>query len=668
MSAPKLYRYYLDGRPFEEPLSWEKWEEQTERDKELNALLTTISVTVEFYGAAYDYLYRTKLNSGKDGRNFLQVDEYNGSGYTTVYKGTIFSAGVEFNRTKRIAKAQVEDDSYNARINNNRNVPAVISSGRTKNGVAFDPPEAYMVELRKVADNTSLGRSVYCVRLYELFRCLIAFMSDNEVDFHSDAMDTGALSGFCITKGIKLFSLDTDVNGSAETDPMPEITFVDAYQNVTRKYPLGIAIERIGGRARIRIEPAEWFYSENTIHRFKNTPELVETMDQSRLYAKILFGSDEVNFDSSFPFPEDITFFGFKQEEIPVAGIGNIDTALDLRTSWIVSSNVIQLLTEDPNNEYDSEFDSNVVLLETVKTDNFTGYTLNQNYLELSPAKYFFNKAFTNDQVASRWIDSAGIPDSILKFIFPDTLGYLFKAKLSADQSYATSGNDVFNPAGFDQELFDERGAYNNGIFRYTAAKGGLFTFRANARINITGQSGSPAIVWRIVIRHYDSDGFEKSDVNNNGYNLYYPNYTGTGGIEYISAATIGTFDLGGKPKTLNMAKDDYCEIYIEKAIAGAGDIDYTIEEENTYFECISAVVSGDYEKSGDPIMYKATIAKFEDSIRPHQYRAIMDNQDGKIYVDDAYGNKNEGYIEQMTYNRLTTEIKATIVSSQPTP
>lgn len=665
MSQEKLYRYYLDGRPFQEPIEWEKWEEKSERDREVNAIITTISVSVQFYGAAYDYLYQLKQKFGKDGRCKLEVEEYTGSGYTKIYIGTIFTASIEFNRTKKFAKAPVEDDSYNARINNNRNVPAVISAGMSKNGVAYSAPEAYMVDLRKVDDNTSLARSVYAIRLYEAFRCIIAFMTDGEVDFVSETMNTGAMQGFCITKGLKLYSLDSDTYSSAETDPMPELTFIEIFNNVNKKWPIGMAIEREGGRPRIRIEDAEWFYTNTTVKRFTNVYELIENMDESRLYAKIMFGSDQTNPDSSFPFPEDITFFGFKQEEIPVAGIGNIDTALDLRTSWIISSNMIQLLTEDPNNDYDGEYDDRIFLLETVWQSNLAGYTLNQNFLDLSPAKYFFNKAFTNDQVASRWIDKGGIPDSIIKFIFPDTQGYLFRAKLSADQNYLTTGNDVFNPAGFDQELFDQRGAYNNATFRYTAAKGGLFTFRANARITITGQTGSPAIFWRIVLRHYDSAGFELSDVNSNEWNLYVPNYTGTGGIYYLSKATLGTFDLGGLTKTLNMAKDDYCEIYIEKALGGAGDIDYTIEEENTYFECTNAITSGDYEKTGKPIQYKATRCKFEGAIRPHEYKAIMSNQDHMIYVDDAYGNKAEGWIESMVYNRLTTELKATIITNQ---
>ncbi len=633
----------------------------------MNAILTTVSVSVEFYGKAYDYLYRVKQAGGKDGRCKLEVEEYNGSGYSSIYIGTIFSASIEFNRTKKIAKAPVEDDSYNARINNNRNVPAVISAGMSKNGVGFTVPEAYLIDLRKVDDNTSLGRSVYAIRLYEAFRCIVAFTTDGEVDFYSETMDTGSMQGFCITKGLKLFSLEDSVNQSAETDPMPEMTFMDMFTNVNKKWPIGMAIERIGGRPRIRIEDAEWFYTNKTVARFKNVYELIESMDESRLYAKIMFGSDETNPDSSFPFPEDITFFGFKNEEIPVAGIGNIDSSLDLRTSWIVSSNVIQLLTEDPNNDYDGEYDDRIILLETVWQSNTSGYTLNQNFLELSPAKYFFNKAFTNDQVASRWIDKGGIPDSIIKFIFPDSLGFLFRAKLGADQTYNATGNDVFNPAGFDTELFDQRNAYNNATYRYTAAKGGLFTFRSNARITITGQTGSPAIFWRIVLRHYDSAGFELSDVNSNEWNLYLPNYTGTGGIEYLSEATLGTFDLGGLTKTLNMAKDDYCEIYIEKAIGGIGDIDYTIEEENTYFECINAITNGDYQKTGEPIQYRATRCKFEKALRPHEYKAIMDNQDSMLYVDDANGNKAEGWIESLVYNRLTTEIKATIITNQST-
>ncbi len=667
MSSQKLYRYFLDGRPFDEPISWEKWEETTSRDKELNALLTTVEVTVEFYGKAYVYLYKTKQNDGINGRCILEVDEWNGYGFVRIYRGTIFSAAIEFNRTRRIAKAPVEDDSYNARINNNRNVPAVISSGKSKNGITIAQPEAYLVELRKVDDNTSLGRAVYCVRLFEMFKALVAFMSDGEVDFYSETMDTGALQGACITKGLKLYSLDSNTYGSADTDPMPEITFVEAFNNINRKYPIGIVIERVGDRPRIRIEDDAWFYSNSQIHEVKSVLDLVEAMDQSRLYAKIKFGSEVINEDSLYPFPEDITFFGFKEEEIPVEGIGNIDAALDLRTSWIVSSNVIQLLTEDPFADYDGELDANVVLLETVWQSNTQGYTLNQDFLSLIPAKYFFNQMFTNDEVASRWLDKNGIPSSIQKYIFPDTLGYLFRAELGADQGYPASGNDVFFPAGFDNEIFDDRGAYNNATFRYTADRGGLYSFTANFRIEITAQIGSPAIFWRIVLRHFDSTGTEKTDVNSNSTNLYIPNFTGTGGIDYLSNALIGYFDLGGRTRQLNMSKDDYCVVYVEKALGGAGDIDYRVTAENTYFQCVEAIVNGDYSNSGEAIKYRATTCKFEQAVSKDHYKNIMENSNQIIAVSDAFGNKAKGWIDAMVHNRLTSETKFNLITNQDT-
>lgn len=662
-----MYRYFLDGRQFDEPLEWEKWEETTSRDKEINGLLTTVDVDVEFYGKAYLYLYKIKQQDGINGRSLLEVDEWNGFGYNRIYRGTIFSASIEFNRTRRIAKASVEDDSYNARINNNRNVAGVISSGKSKNGVVIDLPEAYMVDLRSVDANVSLGRSVYCVRLFEMFKSLTAFMSDGEVDFYSETMDTGPLQGACISKGIKLYSLDVDTYTTADNDPMPEITFLEALNNVNRKWPIGIVMERVGDRPRMRIEELSWFYSSNQSHEAKNLLDLVESTDQARLYAKILFGSEVTNDDSLYPFPEGITFFGFKEEEIPVEGIGNIDSSLDLRTSWIVSSNVIQLLTEDPFADYDGEYDENVVLLETVWTSNTVGYTLNQNYLNLTPAKYFFNKAFTNDEVASRWIDKNGIPNSILKFIFPDTLGYLFKAKLGVDQTYNATANDVFNPAGFDTEIFDARNAYNNVTFRYTADRGGLYSFRANFRITISAQIGSPAIFWRIVLRHYDSTGSEKTNINSNDTNLYIPNYTGTGGIQYFSMALISTFDLGGRVRTLNMAKDDYCEIYVEKALGGAGDVDYTIQEENTYFECTDAIVSGDYSNSGDEIKYLATLCKFDKALSKDDYKKIMSKQTELIAASDAFGNKTKGWIEKMVHNRLTSETKFILITNQET-
>lgn len=666
--APSIYKYYLDGRPFSEPIGWEKWEETTTRDKLLNGLITTIDVAVEFTGKSYDYLYELKQTQGKDGRAILTVEQYNGARYVRIYRGTIFVTDIEYNRTIGIAKAKVQDDSYYARINNNKQVPCVISSGKSKNGKDIALPEPYMVELRKVDDNTSLARSIYTVRLIDMFKTLVAFMSDGEVDFVSDTMESGTLEAYCITKGLKLYSTDVDTYSSAETDPMPEINFQQALQEIGRKFPLGMAIERVGDRPRIRVEEAGYFFLTSRTLILKTTEIISETTDVDKLYAKIRLGSGQLNQDSTYPFPEDITFFGFKEEEVPVQGIGNIDKELTLSTNWIVSSNLIQLMTEDINNEYDGEYDGEVVLLQTVKPfpNTSSGYTLNENFLGLGPAQYFFNPGLTNNVVAERFMDAGGIPDSMLKFIFPDALGFLFRAKLGANQTYVATANDVFDPAGLDTEVFDERGSYNNATYRYTASRGGLFTFRANARIQITNQYTAPDIFWRITIRHYSSTGTELGDaLNTNDNNLYAPNYTGTAGIKYYRFSAIGTFDLGGLTKTLNMAKDDYCVIRIEKNLGGAGDIDYTIKEENTYFECIQAVVSGDVNLTGAPVKYRATLNKFDHAIKGQDYDRTIENQRSTIYASDANGNECEGWIEQMVYNRLTSEIKLSLLSTQ---
>lgn len=666
--APAIYKYYLDGRPYSEPIGWEKWEENTTRDKQLNGLITTIDISVEFTGKAYDFLWNLKNEQGKDGRAILTVEEFNGAKYVRIYRGTIFVTDIEFNRTIGIAKSKVQDDSYYARINNNKQVPCVVSSGKSKNGTTIQAPEGYMVLLLKVDDNTTLGRAVYTVRLFDLFKTLVAFMSDGEVDFVSDTMETGALQGYCVTKGLKLYSLDVDTYSSADTDPMPEINFQQALEQIGRKFPIGLTVERTGDRPAIRIEEASYFYQAPIAHRFLTTEIITETTDVDKLYAKLRLGSTQSNPDATYPFPEDITFFGWKEEEVPVQGIGNIDKELNLTSEWIIASNVIQLLTEDLNADYDGEYDDEIVLLETEKPfpDTNSGYTLNQDFLGLTPAKYFYNQGLTNSAVAERFMLAGGIPDTIAKYLFPDNESYVFRAKLGVDQTYNATGNDVFDPTGFDTEVLDQGANYNNATYRYTARRGGIYTFRANARITITNLITSPAIFWRIFIRHYDSAGVEKgTTLSGNDGNLYTPNYTGSGGIQYYTYSQIGTFDLGGNSITLNMATDDYCVIRIEKSLGGAGDVDYTIEEENTFFECTNAVVAGDINLTGDPVQYRATINRFEHALSSQEYKRIMDAPRSTILASDAVGNEAQGWIEQMVYNRLTSEVKVALLSNQ---
>ena len=63
------------------------------------------------------------------------------------------------------------------------------------------------------------------------------------------------------------------------------------------------------------------------------------------LYRAVSFGQGETDEDAYLSFPETIEFIGFKDEELPVVGESNVaDNTLDLKTTWISSSNVIEAM------------------------------------------------------------------------------------------------------------------------------------------------------------------------------------------------------------------------------------------------------------------------------------------------------------------------------------
>ncbi len=646
-NGEKVFAIYLDGIQYGDPLGWEKWEEILERT-ELNGLLLRVNLSLEFNGKAFEYLLRQYKRLGRDGQvAFRLVDSHAGQ---AEYLGKIFLVDIEWDLSFCKAKAPIQDESFYAKVNNNKNVKATVSAGISKNQVKIPAARPYLLGLRTIAAGT-IFRTIYSVRVEEAFRYLVDFMTDGQMGFRSETFGIdGEWAGLCLTSGQKISgSGDYDVPGDT---PIPEFSYQDLYTIVGKKIPLGFRIEKTGSKYFLRVEALDMLFDDTRMATLENITGLKLTTDREKLYAKMRVGSTTTLDDPSLGFPEDITLFGFKDEEFPLLGTSNIDASLDIVEDWIVSSNCIERAGEDPGASYDGEYDDEITLIDSTVDDLNGGSSVNTNFLNLSPPRYFFNERLTNNRVAERFLSS--IPSSLFKQIFPDDAANTFSAERNALVSYFQD-KTIGRQAQYLTEIADPGANYVPSI--YTAPSGGIFTFRATQVINIATLYLAPVILWQLQLVHFDASGAEKGR-----YDLHDSNWIGPGGTQYHSNAIAGFFTLGGNSKQLNMASGDYVMVALYKSLAGAGDIDWEIHT-SSIFECTQAIIQGAAYVENTSLEFRAYQYFTDDAIPLNIYEKIKARQTGTILLQDAFGNSGEGAIQNLTYNRLNSKAKITLTA-----
>lgn len=364
-----MIRFYLDGTLFENPDGWDELRSKVKRDDNLNAVLIFQEASVEFTGDAYTYLYDKLLTIGFCAVVDIQVEQSctDGNGWQLLFKGRIFLADCEFNERTGKAQAKLEDNSYYSLIKNNAKIKTALDTDLTKNGQPLAQAPVYEVDFYSVAANTLQVSDVPCIRVYDALQYLISFMSDNRVGFASNLFDIGGRwEGLCITTGQRM--------RTKTATPWEQLNFITLLNEVYyATEPLIMIIEDPYGSPTIRIEEQGYSYANTTNFLLENVYEVTTGIEQEKLYSSVIVGSSDTDDTFTYPFPEEIDFFGFKTEQLFITGECNIDNELQLQGDFIRSSNLIekQLSFQD--------YDKSYFIIHTELASNVSGRTTNTN-------------------------------------------------------------------------------------------------------------------------------------------------------------------------------------------------------------------------------------------------------------------------------------------------
>lgn len=679
-----LYRFYLDGNLLvDEPTGWKELVSSLTYFEEIRGVLQTQDVTLGFIGDGYSY-----LKNIFDADNVCVLSEIkieyrcSSQGYEEVFRGTVFVTSLSF--LNNVCKTKIEDNSFFAKINNNKSVKAYLSVDRSKNGATIVPAaESNMNFFNPCNCNYEETRVGFTI--FEAFKYIISFISDGEVGFVSDEFDVdGDWEGHRITTGWRL----RDPN---ETDVgiVPYISFKEIFQEVNKKYNIGMSVETIAGVPTIRIEPFTYFRTATADVTLTNPVNVEISTDVSQLYAKVIIGSSKTFATDSCSnggyanFPENVNYVGFKEEEFPLLTECNIDTELNLVSSWVISSNVIQEIIFAGNSEYDKD----IVFIEsalgglTIQTDVFLD------------GNCYFNYFYSNFKTLERW--SPSLPNTVQVILGSQNNTFLAYVDTQRNLTlnptfpvYTTSTVDGFNNTlePFQDDYFfgndpsESYGTTVNPIVPvvqgnpvttpesiYIVPTNGNYTFTSLLAISgilathipVSNQNFIVAVIGaEIIINHYDSAG-----------NLiqFYSNIVGQ---NVIADNTPASMSVQVSTGVINCTAGDYLSVSYEVtgvftpfASQIAFNIDGVLAPTASFFQCNFFQGYGGELIRAVNTDFANILFKFEYPITFRQYRTIA--SDTKKPISFNHCNKTyKAWIREIKYNHHKNS-KLTLITSK---
>ncbi len=172
-----MKRYFLNGNlQADEVIGWDNLTTTLKLDRTLKARLKTQDGTFQFRDTSYDYLWNIRVTQGYcEEIQFEIQSSKNGNQWTNFYKGIIFSKDIIFDEMRKLAIVKPKDDSYYARIENNKSQECLPHVGLSKNEVDISAyvPSNRSINYFKPSDGTYYGLSSRAYSTYDIFKFMI---------------------------------------------------------------------------------------------------------------------------------------------------------------------------------------------------------------------------------------------------------------------------------------------------------------------------------------------------------------------------------------------------------------------------------------------------------------------------------------------------------------
>lgn len=483
-------------------------------DSDRKAFLQEITGTVLLGGQGFRY-FQNLLRTNYDTQvpcTLSRFDEYAGV-WETVFHGLIFVTDCTFDLYAQTVEIQLVDNSFFAKIENNKSIEFVIGSGRSKNGT--DITGVATSTQIKVLNNLPTPPLVYFPNTvtgwsrYEAMKFLVAAMTDNQIGFYSDALQEYLDPVQNVMNQGYLFSGEALRYGPKQYGP--NISFEYLYGDLAKLYNLVQYIDKdSNGNLRLRVERFDDIRQSSTINTQHVATSVNEMINSDTLYSCVRMGSKDEDLDGYFPFTPFLSTF---EEQFAMSYASNTDKELDLKMQALITDSNLIYYTQtqqglaDPDSNKDDEvfyvicrkyngvdWDEKGTLYfsgeyylnadisnQNVLVNNFTGLpaTIFKQYISLFTAGFYANSS--GPYVQQPTIANTPFEFDLLELIASNaplganwngiSTGTFGTGIVPSNEFYCQWDNDSVAPA------FDGGGNYDNTTYEYTIPVTGYYVF-----------------------------------------------------------------------------------------------------------------------------------------------------------------------------------------------
>lgn len=398
-----MFRVLLnDIESFNQPDGVSDLMEKISYSNELKVYYFEIVGDLTFYDFDFERLFSLFKDDICQTINVEIQSNENGMSWQSDFKGLIFINDLDFDYEKRSCKAQIVDDSFLAKIINNKDIQVNLSRDFTKNGYDITPCVLSSFDVFDYSGVPFFARKG--VTLFEAMRFIIEYISDGSVGFYSDYISTNPDA-----KDYKI----SDTRGVYGQSVYPRISFDELWSDISNLYNLRAYIYVLNGRNYFRCEPST-FFEKTTYSELPNMKIQNVTSNDARYFQKAVLGSAKEQTSAPDPIPtwyplyttfSSLSFSSRKDEAVPAVTC-NSSKVITLSMKRLVSDNVIiNVILNSPS--VLSEYDGDVIVWSNVQN--------------VSGNNYYFNREISNEMVLSRWQYDLCLPTGSLYDICEST-------------------------------------------------------------------------------------------------------------------------------------------------------------------------------------------------------------------------------------------------------
>lgn len=650
--------FFIDGVLYENPTNWDEINTSIEFDP-VNQI-TTISHEADMSwdgGDVYSLLYDRYL----DGQlcNLLSFEiKAPTLNNRTLFKGQISVSKCTFNERERTVRVPIIDDSFGARIENNKNAKVALDSSQSKNGVSISSSFETIFCFRPSDGATiALARRMYSV--HEAFTFLVKWMTDDNISFRSNFFDPslgndGAYDYLC--SGI---DLRNGLSGGTGTEA-PKFSFQQLFDVMRRLRNVGMGFEtNSSGSPVVVIEEIDYFRSNTDTVLIEDVNQTELSFEQNILYTSIKVGSDDIikPFDCSTQCnaSNNVSYFGFEAEFYSLTGECNTGAELDLSISdpFIIDTNKVQEVVEFDQDTYDEKtFIIHVDPTNPANAEKSDPLGIGENW---------YNEAYTNKEILSRYQDYLTGTLSLFNlysgqnlFLYEGNVpsGVLLPAQTPTYTRYPITAANGFP---LNNLIYDPQNRIDTITERFTPVEEGVYKFKVGTNID---EFGSPPngiqVLFFLIIEIYDSSSTlitsYQSDIRS--YITGDPAAFEEWESDFIpmDANNFAVF-------TVEYAQVQNPAVNQAEIFFGGGAI------EPDYFQCSESRVAVQDAQVNNGQKRQLAITTFEKEIPINEFLDFYQDTTQQIRVTSLDIDRT-GYINNVTYNFVKGSAEMSIVSN----